>query len=324
MNELKEKIVSVVDSEDISTEFYFLLDSGEGMSVKLVDIDDENSRELEGMFIKSVKNNILEVEDLSLVGLSSADDRANAIYHYDLDDVPEELTQLKTIVENDSLDGFDIANDDLAHLEGILVLIGNDDLQIALYKHQYPITLMKRGTGFNLLKPKNGNRFTKLDTDLLKINSKFEFFKIDGQYYILDLKTLEKFFGFHNAVKKVAEQGVENIQEAELVMDCSVFTNRLDDITFSRKLVKAASKSPVLGVIPNSEIIDFTNTHPALAGNFKYSNDGSKLNLKTKKSQDLFLKLLTDDFLQSALTKLFYDSIAKDSIESAGEGEGQN
>jgi len=245
---------------------------------------------------------------------ASADDRINAVYKYDLDEVPIELTHLKTIIKNESIDRFDLKTDDLSQLEGILILLGDSEKQLAIYKHQYPVTLLKNGSGFNLMKPRSGNRFSKLDTDILKINSKFEFIKINGQYYILDIKTLEKFFGFHDAVKNVAEKGIENIKNTDLVMNCDVFNARLDDITFSRKLVKSASGSPVLGTVPNAQIIRFTNTHPSLKGLFKYSADGKQLNLKTKKSQNLFLKLLNDDFLQSELTKLFYDSIAKDSV----------
>ena len=209
--------------------------------------------------------------------------------------------------------------DCLSHLEGILVLIGNQDNQIALYKHQYPITLLKPDSGFNLMKPKGENRFKKLDSDILKISPKFEFMKVDGQYFILDIKALEKFFGFHDAVKNVAEQGIENIQQANLVVDSEVFTARLDDISFARKLVKSAKNSPVLGVIPNTEVIRFTSTHPALKGKFKYSEDGSQLDLKTKTSQNLFLKLLNDDFLQSELTKRYYESVAKDDVEAEAE-----
>jgi len=98
-------------------------------------------------------------------------------------------------------------------------------------------------------------------------------------------------------------------------MNCDVFSSRLDDISFARKLVKSANNSPVLNVIPNEQIINFTQNHPALKGKFKYSKDKLQINLKTKKSQDLFLKLLNDDFLQSELTKKYYDSIAKDSVD---------
>ncbi|MCV2402275.1 DUF4868 domain-containing protein [Marinomonas sp. C2222] len=313
----KEKVSGVLSAGGCSAEFFFLLDSNEGMNVKSVDINDEDHAELEKIFISSVSETLLLNDDLSLIPLSSADDRKNAVYEYDLDDIPQELLNLKYVIENEDFETFDLNSDDLSHLEGILILLGNQDIQLALYKYQYPVTLLKKDNGFNLMKPKGGNRFKKLDADILKINSKFEFIKIDGKYYILDIKVLERFFGFHDAVKNVAEKGVENIKAADLVMDCAVLEARLDDISFARKLVKSASNSPVLGKIPNEQVIGFTKNHPALRGKFKYSDDGSQINLKTKKAQNLFLKLLNDDFLQSELTRLYYDSIAKDSVDEA-------
>ncbi|MDL0431300.1 DUF4868 domain-containing protein [Marinobacter sp. TBZ242] len=128
---------------------------------------------------------------------------------------------------------------------------------------------------------------------------------------------------FHEAVKNVATQGLENIIETGLVENHEVFKDRIDEISFARKLVKAASKSPVLGQIPNEQVISFTNNHPALKGKFKYSYDGSQINLGTKKSQDLFLKLINDDFLQSELTKLYYESVAKDSIAESEKTQQQ-
>jgi len=318
IDELKSSISEAISGGDIGTEFFFLLDSNNGMEIKSVDINDNDQTELSKMFLDRIKGILLN-DDLSLISLSSADDRTNAVYEYDLEDIPSELLHLKTIIENDNFESFSFTDDDLSHLEGILILIGNQDTQLALYKYQYPITLLRKDTGFNLMKSRNSNRFQKLDQDILKINSKFEFLKINGKYYILDLKTLEKFFGFHDAIKNIAEKGIENIQNCGIVEDVSVLTERLDDITFSRKLVKSARNSPVLGVIPNSTIIGFSNTHPALKGRFKYSEDGSKLNLKTKKSQNLFLKLLNDDFLQSELTKIFYDSLAKDTVDKLTE-----
>lgn len=317
IDEFKENTSGVLSADGCSAEFFFLLDSDEGMKLKSVDINDEDHAELEKMFISSVSETVLLNDDLSLISLSSADDRKNAVYEYDLDDVPQELSYLKYVIEDENFETFDLSSDDLSQLKGILILLGNQDVQLALYKYQYPVTLLKKDNGFNLMKPKGGNRFKKLDADILKINSKFEFIKIDGKYYILDIKALERFFGFHDAVKNVAEKGVENIKSADLVMDCAVLEARLDDISFARKLVKSARNSPVLGKIPNAQVIGFTKNHPALRGKFKYSNDGNQINLNTKKSQNLFLKLLNDDFLQSELTRLYYDSIAKDSVDEA-------
>ena len=321
IDSFKEKISGVLSADGCSAEFYFLLDSDEGMNVKLVDINEEDHTELEKMFICSVSEMFLLNDDLSLIPLSSADDRKNAIYEYDLDDIPQEISYLKHVIESEEFETFDLNSDDLTNLEGILVLLGNQDVQLALYKHQYPVTLLKKDNGFNLMKPKGGNRFKKLDADILKINSKFEFVKIDGKYYILDIKALERFFGFHDAVKNVAEKGVENIKSSGLITNYAVLEGRLDDISFARKLVRSANNSPVLGKIPNRQVIGFTKSHPALQGKFKYSDDGRQINLKTKKSQSLFLKLLNDDFLQSELTRLYYDSIAKDSVDATEVAE---
>ena len=317
---LKESISSVISSNGCSAEFFFLLDNN-GMSVKSIDIDQTDYVELQNLFIQSISDSILFNDDLTLISLSSADDRKNAIYKYDLDDVPTELSYLKEIIEKEEFDAFNSNNDSLSDLEGILILIGNEekDKQLALYKYQYPVTLLKKDQGFSLLKPNGSNRFKKLDTDILKINPKFEFIKINGKYYILDLKALERFFGFHDAIKNIAIKGIENIKSAELVVDCEVFEKRLEDISFARKLVKSASNSPVLGIIPNQDIINFTKYHPALKDKFKYNAENTKINLNSKKSQNLFLKLLNDDFLQSELTKRYYDSIAKDSIADITE-----
>lgn len=284
------------------------------MQIKKADIDEAPQNELTRAFVESITKKILLNDELSLIELSSADDRRETIYHYDLPDIPAELQHLRSIITSEDFEEFSFKNDNLNNLEGILILLGNAEHQIALYKYQYPISLLRKDTGFNLMRSRGTNRFKKLDEDVLKINAKFEFFKINGQYYILDLKALERFFGFHDAIKNIATQGIENIRQANLVENVQVFSDRLDDISFSRKLVRAASSSPVLNLIPNAEVINFASTHPALQGRFKFTDDGEKFSLKTKKSQALFLKLLNDDFLQSELTKRYYDSLAKDAI----------
>ena len=79
--------------------------------------------------------------------------------------------------------------------------------------------------------------------------------------------------------------------------------------------MRAARATSVLGIVPNAQVIAFVGAHPAHRGKFRLSDDGSKLKLDTKVSQDLFLKLLNDDFLQSELTKRYYASLAKDDVD---------
>lgn len=314
LDALKLRISEIISDEHCSAEFYFILDNNGAISIKRADIDQTASDELARGFIDAISATILLNDELSLLNISGADDRSNAIYRYDLPQVPAQIRHLATVLQDDNFEFFSFAADDLAHLEGILIILGHGREQLALYKHQYPVSLLKRDSSFSLVRIRNQNRLVKLEDDVLRINSKFEFLRVNDEYFIVDIKTLERFFGFHDAVRNVAAQGIANIDAAQLVVDTQALTARLDDISFSRKLVRAARASPVLGVIPNAQVVAFVGSHPALRGKFRLSDDGTKLKLDTKVSQDLFLKLLNDDFLQSELTKRYYASLAKDNL----------
>lgn len=317
LDALRTRISDVISDDACSAEFYFFLEDAGQISIKRADIDQSASDELTRNFIDTISSTVLLNDELSLLNISGADDRANAIYRYDLPEVPAQIQHLATILQRDDFDVFSFEADDLAHLKGILVILGHGQQQLALYKHQYPVALLKRDSAFSLVRIRNQNRLVKLEDDVLRINSKFDFMRIGDEYFIVDIKTLERFFGFHEAVRNIATQGIANIDRAQLVIDTGALTARLDDISFSRKLVRAARASPILGVIPNAQVVAFVDTHPALRGKFRLSEDRSKLKLDTKVSQNLFLKLLNDDFLQSELTKRYYASLAKDNLEAA-------
>lgn len=316
LDALRARVSGIISDAACSAEFYFLLAENGQISIKRADIDQSASDELTRNFIDTISSTVLLNDELSLLNISDADDRSNAIYRYDLPEVPAQIQHLATILQRDDFDVFSFEADDLAQLEGILIILGHGQQQLALYKHQYPVALLKRDSGFSLVRIRNQNRLVKLEEDVLRINAKFEFMRVGDEYFIVDIKTLERFFGFHDAVRNIAMQGIANIDSAQLVVDTAVLTARLNDISFSRKLVRAAKVSPVLGVIPNAQVITFVQNHPTLRGKFRLSDDGSKLKLDTKVSQDLFLKLLNDDFLQSELTKRHYESLAKDNLEA--------
>lgn len=319
LDALRGRISEIISNEICGAEFYFLLEAGGEIAIKRADIDGAAQQELSRNFVDSISGTILLNDELTLLNISSADDRSHAIYRYDLPEIPVQLSHLETVLQRDDFGLFDFSSDDLKNLKGIVILIGHGTNQLALYKHQYPIALLKRDSSFNLIRIRNQNRLEKLDDDVLRLNPKFEFMRVGSEYYIVDIKTLEKFFGFHDAVRNAATQGIASIQESGLVADTQPLLARLDDISFSRKLVRAGRASPVLGVIPNEQVIAFVGSHPALRGKFRLSDDGTKIQLDTKVSQNLFVKLLNDDFLQSELTKRYYASLAKDTLETETE-----
>jgi len=144
---LREDISRALNKEECGAEFYFLLSTIDGLTVKRADLDQSAQSELSSNFIESVSNSILLDDDISLIELSSADDRKGAIYRYDLDETPEQLRHLSEVLEREDFSTFDFTQDELAKLKGIIVLLGHGKEQLVLYKHQYPIALFKRDTG---------------------------------------------------------------------------------------------------------------------------------------------------------------------------------
>lgn len=68
--------------------------------------------------------------------------------------------------------------------------------------------------------------------------------------------------------------------------------------------------------LPTSTVMTFIQQHPILKKKIRLNADNTKVSLDTKVSQELFIKLLNDDFLKSELTMLLYDSQNKDSMKT--------
>lgn len=213
-------------------------------------------------------------------------------------------------------------DEQIVEINSLLIVIGNNEQQVSLFKKLAPIEVIGRGSFFLR---KTAERFERFSNNLLRISSGFQALSINGSVIILNLKTIEKSFGFTEVIQREALLGIEAIRQMSIVQNIEELESLIDNITFARKLIKVARSSPVIhNNIPNIQIIDFTKNHPALRGKIRYNEDESMIKLHTKKSKDLFVKLLNDDFLTSELTRLFYDSLAKDGIEEESNIQQEN
>lgn len=300
------------ENETLGITVYAILKGEENINTpKVLDIKDEDLEPLIKIFIKSINDNITANDDVSVLPLSSSDERKNVVYEYDLE-TPEELLLLERVIKTDDIDKFNFTEDNFTEIKALLIEIGNSHKQIVLYKTIASINIFGRK---NFFLKKADKRFEKIDDDFLRISSGFQLFRLDEKMFILNLETLEKFFGFHDIIKKEATQSLDSIKEMAILENPETLKELIDDVSFARKLTKVAKNSPVLKErIPNKEIIRFTKNHPVIKGKIKYNSDGSKIQLDTKVSKNLFVKLLNDDFLTSELTQLYYDSLAKDGI----------
>ncbi|TOP54114.1 DUF4868 domain-containing protein, partial [Vibrio parahaemolyticus] len=236
---------------------------------------------------------------MTLPLLSNADDRKNALYEFDFDDKPLEFDLLDQALAQriNATTTYNIGNgtfDDISAI--IIVLTGRNNETITLYKHQYTVSVLHAEQGaLNLFK--RNNRLSELDSNILKIDPNFVFLKLADKFYVENVKTLETYLGFHDVIKHTATECVDALANLDLIEDTTSMKQRVDsdDMAFSRKLAKVARNSPVMGQVENSDIIDFARKHNYLSKMLKLNDDGNKFVLTTKKSQNHFIKLMSDD-----------------------------
>lgn len=304
------------DQANIGVCVYALTKDAENPGPFKLDIEADAGAGLKALFMQSLRDEISSKEDLSVLTLSSADERINAVYIYDLD-IPDELTSLETVIAQDDLPVLDLNEASLSSIKALLIEIGNDIGQLVLYKTMAPVNIFGR-SGYFLRK--HASRLERLDDEFLRVSAGFQMMRINGTLLVLNLEALEHNFGFHDVIKREAAVGIDAIVSAELLTNPDVLRELLDDVKYARRLTKVAKASPVLKAGISGEIIvRFCKTFPHLVGRIRFNDENNKVILDTKVSKDLFIKLLMDDFLTSELTQFHYTSIAKDAVEPAEE-----
>lgn len=322
--ELRKKTEELL-SDKIGIKLYFVLKAEEGRQVKAVNIADETLIASEEdttseTLLKGFKDSFLQKmlgyeEEDEILALSSADERKNAIFYYDLDELPEEMQELLNVMDQkQDYETFQFAKDSLNDIVAFLVVLGNAKEKLALYRQQYPISLLRRDKCMLTPIP-HANRLVKVMEDILRVDFNFQFFAYQNAVYVNDVDRIEKICGFNEIIKKEASKSIEAIEDAGLIEDIEVLRDELDNTSFARKLTRIYRDSKVLKRVDRREIIDFTKRHNYFVKNpLKLNAAGNRFILDTKRSKNTFMKLLNDDLLTSALTNVEYESLAKNSV----------
>ena len=318
IEEIKDKLSTLL-GQPYTVQVYFVLKQDENLILRLADIEDEKTEpEVDKLFLEYMTDTVLNNNDLQVCELSTADERTNAIFHYDYTEYPDELEVFQSFdikQETKEVEKFNFEQDNLSRLCGYIIYIGSMEDGVSLFKKHYPISLIKRDS-FLLGAIKSKQRFELVTgDDIIRLNGAVQLFRINGEIFVIDIKVLERNMGFNQLIYKAADETVQAIEELAIIEDIQVLRDSAEDIAFARKLSRVKKSSPIFKLnISKETIIEFTKTTHDLSGRFKYSEDGNEIRLDTKKSKDAFITLMNDAFLRSELTKQFYEAKAKDNI----------
>ena len=316
----KEELIQKVSSclgGDAGIEIYFGLSNGECRKGNFAHAVQDR---LKTMFVDSLNKKVI-ADEIQLLELSSADERKDAIYHFDIQlDEPIEGTRWMYDICNHGnvIQTFSFDNDGIENISYFLVKIATVDNQLVIYRNLPPINnYKKQSTFFTAWK---NNIFDEMSNNFLKISPGVELLKIGEELIVVDMKFFERNFGYHDQIKNAANTQIIRLGSVNFLEGMEELSDAVsNDVNVARKLSNLENNSPVLkklidGDITVESFIKFTKENPAISGKFKYSENNDKISIKTKKHIKFLLKVLNDDYLMSQLTNNIYDTIAKDQI----------
>ncbi|MDE7339519.1 MAG: DUF4868 domain-containing protein [Lachnospiraceae bacterium] len=321
IREIKNEIEEML-SENNGIMLYAVLKNEEGKTIKFLNIADENddnnntSSSLLKGFAEIIRNKFAVYnEDDEIIKLSSADERKNALYSYDLDELPLEMEWLKGVSSALAVrETFNFREDSLNQIIALIVVVGNENNNLIMYKQQYPISFLNRDR-YMLTPILHENRLKRVDQDILRIDFNYQFFLWNDIVYISDIEKMEKICSFHDIILNEAKISIQKIEEVQILDNVEVLSDELDNISFARKLTRIYKDSKVLGKVSNQAIIEFSMRHHYFKNNpLKLTESKDKFILDTKKSKETFIKLMNDDLLTSQLTNSDYESLAKNNL----------
>ena len=318
--EFKDRLQGLVAlGDDFGALVFFAIRNEDGIVLKKANIINDVLTEIASGYRESIQgelNRFLQDDHMSVLNLSDRDERENVIYCYDIPDVePSYFAQMREPVTedapeyiNDRLFQFD--QESFGDIDYFVVMLGTEENHVVVYRDNFNVNLLKQARGRYYLN-KSGTQITNLKEDILRMDSQIDCMLLDDDFFIVNLKNLNTSKEFATIIKDRANQSVDLIADLEYIDNVDGLRERLDELSFARRLMKAMDGSPVIG-LPTPTVLDFVSNNPKLNNVLKV--EGGKIKLDTKKAQSAFVSLLNDDFLYSKLTNNDYESSSKDRL----------
>lgn len=313
LEELKQKL-SIVnnDTEPQGIRIHLVLRSDNGVeSVSLADVSDELSNDLKEMFTETINQRFFCDEEFSLTNISDANELLNSAFYYDINEFPEKLNVLQEFDTWHDYPEFSFNNDDISHIKAILITIGNQNNYFTIFKHVYPVTIIRQDKVLGFVPI--GNRFEKLTSSILQINNSIDFIYAADELIVNNLKTFSSSYGYTEVIKNQARERVELIRNLDLIGNIDELTSFIQNVKYAKRVLKINPSSPVLQ-LAKDKIITFIKNHHKLSHKIRFDENEEKIQLDTDVSKILTIGILNDDFLKSNLTDLDYESERKAEI----------
>lgn len=314
LQELREQLDIINDGENpIGINVHLIKkNEDETETILQADISVELANELIEIFRKTINNKFFNNQELILRDISSSIETVNSIFYYDLQEFPDKLSSAYDFDPFNEYQDFSFNNDDIESIKAIIITMGNVDNYFSIYKHVYPVTIVRQDKMLGFLPI--GDRFEKLNSNILQINNSIDFLFAGDNLFVNNIKTLSSAYGFNEIIKNQARENITLIQELDLIANINELTSFVDNIKYAKRVLRINANSPVLQ-LAKSRIIEFISNHHKLGPKIRLNEDNDRIFLDTDVSKIIIIGILNDDYLKSNLTDLDYESENKSEID---------
>ncbi|WP_313599313.1 anti-phage protein KwaB [Epilithonimonas vandammei] len=277
-------------------------------TIMKADVSEELAEELKNIFIGTINERFFHNEDLVLSNISDANELIDSAFYYDINEFPDKLEIVRSFNPWENYNEFSFRNDDIADIKAILITLGNQNSHFTIFKHVYPITILKQDRVIRIFP--SSHRFEKFNDTILQINETIDFIYAENSLIVNNLKTLTNAYGYKEVIKNQARIKIEIIRTLDLIENLDELHAFVENVKYAKRMLKISPNSPVIS-LDKMRIINFIRNHPKLASRIRLNNSGERIVLDTDVSKVHMIGILNDDFLKSNLTDIDYESERK-------------
>jgi len=318
---------TLVGSSSTTAELFFVSETSAAPSVAAaltfnrVNLDPNAQTDLALNFKASFQSEVIDISAgvSSLAKISSLVTSSNSIYEYDI--VPkapifDTIEAIARLTVSSTVSAFDFSTQPLEKVKGIVIKLTDGNTNLYLYQHKFPIALHKKSKLSFM--SSQGNILKRVGYDVIDINKNIDFFMYGGVHYVVNIKRLEVSYGLDAVINNMVNQTIPLIVALNII-DMSAHAKPLeifDDLkknkTSMRKIAKILNGRILSVGLTIPQIVNVCKDFPVFGRGISFNNN--LVDLSSQKKKLVFIRMLNDEAVRSALTN---DVSLADDRESA-------
>lgn len=310
---LKSKVDFILDPASSKEMQMFGLKKNSAVPYK-INVDQDFVSSIIETVAEGIKSIIVD-RDYEIVDYSTADERKNRYYRYDMNDIPDSMKVLSVVIGNAAVEDYNMKDDRIEGLDHLIIVISNGaDKCFSIFKHL--TTVEKIATSGKAVLGFWGDRVLKsVSGTFLRISPSFQVIYTSNNYILTNETFAESSFKLYDVLKREANRLTKRLEDKKIVYDLKKIKKYNDTPSFCRKLVKVLKDSKVLeDDFDKSKIFTFLERDDVIRKQVLVKNEDDEkfIEVRSKTAANVLLEILNDEFVKSEITGTQYKAPDKD------------